>query len=217
MFCIGSNNVKYRWYTFVVYKEDITLTELVDIMTSSKLPTMISPCHDKDVITEDDIEKYKKRNMYDENLHILGSPKKAHWHLIVEMPYAKQPKASLNYINDSTGLNLSYCSGVLWFNVLCRYMCHLDESPKKAQYSQTQCVYLNGFNADFTLPTPPKSKRVIRRDLLLFIRSNPYVTFTDVVIAFMDDDEVSEFIEKKAFYVKSLIQDQNFSSFAKQC
>lgn len=206
---MGYNHIKHRYYACIIYNENNTEHEMLQVLKDSKIPCIVSPLHCDDVWTETDVLRIKddRPELFDDSYHIPGGKKKSHWHVIFEMPYSKQPKSSLAYLNDNLpkSYHLNYIEGVGVLSIYCRYLCHLDD-PSKAQYPKEQCHILNNMFVDFSKPSPPKTQRNLLNDLTFFIANNN-TNITRLINVYREDDEMLKFIVKNTYFVKILIQE----------
>lgn len=200
------NHIKHPFYSFVVYKEDITAHELKEICLSSTLPCYISPCHDKDIYRQEDIDKYMKNNSDGVLPFTLGEVKKAHWHVAVRLPYMRSPKSALAFLQDNFSLlDINYIVPYDLLNHLCRYWSHLDH-PNKVQYNPRDAIALNGFVVDLTQPQIPKPEKDIVLDIISFIKENPSINFYKLFRHFYDNEQARKYIEKHTYLVNLLIE-----------
>lgn len=200
---------------FIVYKEDIgDFSRLSYICKISQLPCFISPLHDSDLYSEVDLKKYQEGNNEDLPEWSVGDVKKPHWHVLVQMPYPKQPKSSLQFIQDNFSLlDINYIVPADFKSQWCRYFSHLD-NPEKAQYDPHLCVAINGFIPDLTPPKLYKPPRCIRKELMDFISLNAKgLTLFYVIQHFNKDDEIIEYIERHTSLVNTLISDCRYLEF----
>lgn len=210
---MGANHVKSLYYSAIFYLENSSKLELISVLKKMNIPCLVSPLHDKDVWNEASINKWNDKHKNEDCPYELGELKKAHFHVIFQLPYPKQPKSALLYINSLLPLSyeLSYVDSVGWLNLYCRYLCHADD-PDKAPYNKMDIVNINHFPEDFSLPSTPRTKRSCRRDLMITLKSNPNISFTRIVQMFVNDDDMMSYIERNAYFVKILISEgQNYA------
>ena len=97
-----------------------------DKLANLLVEALISPLHDKDVWTDEDEAENP--------VHKAGSPKKAHWHIVVSY---KNPVtfAKAREVFDEIGAVVppEPKAKVKDFQQMARYLCHLDQ-PKKHRY-----------------------------------------------------------------------------------
>ena len=118
---------------------------------------LISPLHDKDVNPD-------------------GSPKKAHWHVMVMFSSVKTKKQAA-VIRDAVG-------GVGWENVAsargyARYLCHLD-NPEKHRYDENDVVEMGGADYQETIRRVADGVRLLR-EMMDYIRENNVYFYSDFV------------------------------------
>ena len=97
---LGKNHVKCLHYSFEVYCEHFSVTELDVILAKSLVPCIRSPAHCKDNYSELDLKRYMENHDGEVPSWSVGDRKKPHWHIIYQCPYPKSPKASLSYIQN---------------------------------------------------------------------------------------------------------------------
>ncbi len=116
---------RYRTWTFVLYPEscpDDWQETLIGV------PFVRSPLHDRDVNAD-------------------GSPKKAHWHVLVSFDSMK----SYQQIKELTdALNAPSPQSCKDSRALCRYFLHMD-NPEKAQYNKVDLLVGGGFDIEQAL------------------------------------------------------------------
>ena len=131
---IKAKNAKYdakragkraRAWTAMMYQEsapDGWKDKLADLLVEA----LVSPLHDQDVWTDEDEAENP--------VHKAGSPKKAHWHIVVSY---KNPVtfAKAREVFDEIGAVVppEPKAKVKDFQQMARYLCHLDQ-PKKHRY-----------------------------------------------------------------------------------
>lgn len=204
---MASNNVKHLYYACEYYFDDLTIYELDDALSSCQIPSLRSPIHEFDTITQSDIDRYKEKGCFNEEVHILGAPKKKHVHVMFLMPYNKQPKSSLIYINENlpNSFKINWILGIGFPPIMMRYFCHLD-NPEKFQYPINQLKTFHDFPLNLHKPSPPKDQRNILNDLRLYIMGNN-TNITRLIEIYKDDDDMLKFIVKNTYFIKILIQE----------
>lgn len=205
---MSTNHVKNLFYSSIFYLDNSTEAEILSILKSMKIPCLVSPLHDSDVVTERDVEKWNKKHPDEVYQYNVGDLKKPHYHVIFKMPYPKQPKSSLLYVNAllPSSYELNFIEPIGFLNLYCRYLYHADQ-PDKHLYNKDDIVNFHNFPSDFDLPSPPKSKRICRNELMQSIRDNPGISCTGLVSIFMEDDEMMTYIERNAYFVKILVSE----------
>lgn len=148
--------IRTRVFAFILYA-DSAPPNWRDILTEWHTEVLVSPYHDKDVNPD-------------------GSPKKAHWHVMVMFSSVKT-YAQAAEIRDSV-------NGVGWENVAssrgyARYLCHLD-NPEKAQYSTDDVLELGGADYMETIRRAADSVR-ITSEMMDYIAENDIIYYSDFV------------------------------------
>lgn len=203
---MSENHVKNRFYCAVFYFDDLSKFELLTALRNMNIPILVSPVHNLDVWDEDEKMRWEKSHKDEIFPYELGMYKKEHVHVIFEMPYPKQPKSSLIYLNAllPSNLELNFILPVGFINLYCRYLCHLD-NPDKVQYDRSEIINIHNFPENFDLPSTPRSKRSCRRDLMNCINSNKGISFSRLINIYLFDDDMMEYIERNCFFVKTLL------------
>lgn len=115
---------KNRYWAFVLYLESAP-EDWKDKLQLTGLPICLSPYHDKDLNPD-------------------GTPKKPHYHVILCFggpTTFNNVKTITDSLNQPIPIPLQQVKGYY------RYLTHMD-NPEKAQYSEKDIQYLNGFNID---------------------------------------------------------------------
>ena len=118
---------KMRNFTFIVYPESAPI-DWIEQITALGLPWAMSPLHDKDLNPDD-------------------TPKKPHYHCIIQYPNTTPIKAFAKII-----MPLSHCAipqKCMSVVGAYRYFIHLD-NPEKYQYERDEIKVYNGFEVSLT-------------------------------------------------------------------
>lgn len=115
-----AKETRKRNWTFVVY-EDSAPDGWREALADQCVPCFISPYHDADVNPD-------------------GTPKKAHWHVVVMFTSLHTEAQAQELSNLCSGVKVQQVKDVVGMS---RYLCHLD-NPEKAQYSISDVVCLGG-------------------------------------------------------------------------
>lgn len=116
-------DAKSREWWCVVYPESAP-DNWRELVQETFLEAFISPLHDKDVLPD-------------------GTPKKAHYHVVLAWPGPTTYSNAKTVIQSFGGVIQPKVIGSL--RGVCRYLCHLD-NPDKAQYKIEDVVCFNGAN-----------------------------------------------------------------------
>ena len=158
------SNVKGRNWAFIMYPESMP-SDWFDKLQMTGLPFAISPLHDKD-------------------LNPTGDEKKPHYHVLTyyENPTTANSVKLLvsNLVNGTAPIKLESLRGMY------RYHIHKD-NPEKYQYSDTDRIFINGFDfkrcEDLSYD---ETKAILRK-----IRSDIY-EYCDLLDFYQDNDLVNE-------------------------
>lgn len=156
-------NQRSRNWSFIVYPESAT-KNWKQILQDLYVPTVISPLHDKDVNPE-------------------GSPKKAHYHILLMFKGVKSYKQILDI---TTSLNAPIPQIVHSAKGLVRYMAHLD-NPEKAQYEIGDIEGLSGVDLTELLKPSSQDRYSMIREMLQFINDNQIIEFEDILYYAMQE------------------------------
>ena len=176
-------------WEIILYPESLPEKTWQEIIFSTKVPCVLSPCHNMDFMTELDVEKgYKDklkefpamtRAEYENIFYAVGDVKKEHYHLIVN--YGNGANKSMEQVQEDFCIPLNSKKVpeiVKSERGAVRYLCHLDH-PQKAQYRIDEVRFFNGYN--------PKD---------YFDISNADVDRLNIdIIQFIDDNNVSGYYE----------------------
>lgn len=149
-----TTEARTRNYATVVYPESAP-TNWRDILDSERIPTLISPLHDKDI-----------------NQSADNTPKKPHYHVIVMFSSVKTKMQAKAIFDKIGGVG---CEAVQSIRGYARYLCHLD-NPDKAQYSQADVVALNGadYYANIEIATD-KYKAI--KEMIAWCKANDIISY----------------------------------------
>lgn len=164
-----SKNVKKRNWAFILYPESAP-EDWYDILTKCGVQSSISPLHDKD-------------------LDPTGTPKKAHYHVIL----CYNGPTTYNAVNTlCESLSASIPQPLEQVRGYYRYFTHKD-NPEKYQYDEKDIQCINGFNIlDFCELT--KSEVIIyKRNLQTLIRDYNITEYCDFMDYLLDNQLVNEY------------------------
>lgn len=149
-----STESRTRNYATVVYPESAP-DDWISIIDGERIPTLISPCHDRDI-----------------NQSADNTPKKPHYHVIVMFSSVKT-KAQAKAIFDKIGG--VGCEAVQSIRGYARYLCHLD-NPEKAQYDQAGVIALNGADYFSNIEIATDKYKAIK-EMIQWCKSNDVVSY----------------------------------------
>ena len=111
---------RFRNFATVVYPESAPENWL-EILSDEKIPTFVSPLHDKDI-------------------NPGGEPKKLHYHVMVMFEGKKSQDQVSELFSAFGGVGVEIVKSMRGY---ARYLCHMD-NPEKAQYDQGQVKCFGG-------------------------------------------------------------------------
>lgn len=137
-----------------------------DKLQETGLPIAISPLHDKDINPD-------------------GTPKKAHYHIILCYSGPQTFNAVKTFCN---GLNQPRPQALEAVKGYYRYFTHMD-NPEKAQYSEEDIIHVNGFNIMDYITLTSAEVSVLKREVQNFIRDNNILEYCDLLDMLMDGEQ----------------------------
>lgn len=151
-------NQRTRNWTMVVYPESVVL-DWKERLQKLYAPLLISPLHDKDKNPD-------------------GTPKKAHYHVLIMFEGVKSYNQILEITEDIKATIPQICHSA---KGLARYMAHMD-NPDKAQYKTDDIVSLNGADLSELLKPSSQDRYTMIGEMLDFINDNQIMEFEDILI-----------------------------------
>lgn len=187
-------NVKKRNWAFVLYPESAP-KDWVEQLRQSGIQCAISPLHDKDVDP-------------------TGTPKKAHYHII------------LVYGNPTTFNNVkSFTNGKLGQTIpqpleqvrgYYRYLTH-EDNPEKVQYSKADIQTLNGFDISDFCEMSKSEVTKITRDIVAFVRENDIDEYSELIEIIVDAGETLanwfEVARSNTLFFRGYIESRRFRKY----
>lgn len=150
------------------------------------VPFAVSPLHDSD-IRED------------------GTPKKAHWHVILYWPggsttYRTAAAIMRDVLHGTIPIPLVSPRGYY------RYFAHLD-NPKKAQYDPKDIINGNGFDIGNFLELTTQEENELCRKLVEIIEAQNITEYWDLLLWTMYNEKsfVFEFVRKNTLFLNSAV------------
>lgn len=149
-------DTRYRNFATVVYPESAPENWL-EILGDEKIPTFISPLHDKDV-------------------NPGGEPKKLHYHVVVMFEGKKSQEQVAELFSSFGGVGVEIVKSIRGY---ARYLCHMD-NPEKAQYDQGQVKCFGG--ADYpSVVGLAIDKYIAIKEMILFCDETGIMSYSDLL------------------------------------
>lgn len=162
----AKENKRYLSWTFVVYPESAP-DDWKDRINDLHVKYAVSPLHDRD--TNGD-----------------GSPKKAHWHVVLAFDTVKS-YSQIKEITDQINAPIPQAVNSLVGTI--RYLAHLD-NPEKAQYNVEDIETGGNFPLAEILKKSPSERKAIVRDIYQYILDHDLTEYHEIVdYAFLHNDE----------------------------
>lgn len=153
---MAKKDTRVRNWTFVLYPESAP-DNWRDLIDELHVPWIESPLHDKD-------------------LNADGTPKKAHWHILLIFK-GKKSFEQIKSITDALSAPIPQpCDDTTG---LVRYFAHLD-NPEKYQYSRSDIVGHCGANVGDLVRASSAERYQFIDDMMEFIKSNHITEFQDL-------------------------------------
>lgn len=148
---------RFRNFEFIVYPDSAT-EDWKDFLKAIHVPVFISPLHDKDKWTRDDIIRHPDKK--------VGELKKPHYHVMLMFDGVKRPHAVYeSFVRPILGVGYTDhdfdpepdIAGIVNSKVgYARYLCHMD-NPEKAPYSPADVEQYGGADYMFACNLPKDS------------------------------------------------------------
>lgn len=174
---------RVRNFATVMYPESAPENWL-ETLDGLHVPAFVSPLHDKDVNPN-------------------GSPKKAHWHVLIMFAGVKTQEQAQAVISAIGGVG---CESVSTVRGYARYLVHAD-NPEKAQYSKSDVKAFSGADYDAITHLPTDDVKMIR-EMMEYIRVNQvtgFAMFADIC-ARDHEDWFRALVTKSAYFIKEYIK-----------
>lgn len=182
---------RYRNYAFILYPESMP-KNWKDIIEEWKVPTFVSPLHDKDV-KED------------------GELKKPHYHALLMFDGVKSKDQVLELVGP---LGVKHLENVDSKKGYARYLCHLDSLDKK-HYNTNDVICFS--SADYSLYSGKQvKKKDVISDILEWTKKEGVYSYSDVLdYALKSDNEswISLLTSKSAIVVKDYLKSKYWSDY----
>lgn len=190
---------KARGWTFLIYPESAP-ENWIDILRETHLGILLSPLHDKDTFTALDENKNPE--------HKAGSLKKPHYHVMLLFD---GPARSSQALTALAPLNINYVEPVSSIRNLTRYFAHLDDADK-AQYDAMEIQAFNGAVIDLSRELSAEEKRLVRQQVLNWIRENNITEYKDCIYYAMDcEPDWLDFIANHTIMLNGLLRSIRYS------
>jgi hypothetical protein len=152
---------------------------------------MISPCHDKDVWSDQDELQatYEERHRLDYPI-IAGEPKKPHWHLMLCFTSDKSQRQFDEIVKP---LGFVRTQRTADRNAMARYFCHLDQ-PDKYRYAVSDCEFLGAYDPGDTMSPKWAEGKYVWHEILEIARGYEY--FCDFIEYVQLDESYMDFLLK---------------------
>lgn len=180
---------KHRNYAFIVYPENNSIDIISDFLDTHSIPAFISPLHDKDFDTNNQL-------------------KKPHYHILLNFSYPIEYNSVISLLSP---FNINFLTVVYSSSSYYRYLCHLD-NPEKAQYSLKDIRPCGGARA---LQVGRDQCTAGKLEELLDIIECKNIGELSELVAFLlreKNTEMLEFVCKKSFLVDRIVTSSRYKN-----
>lgn len=143
-------------YATIIYQESAR-PNWKELLASLLVPALVSPIHDRDTLED-------------------GTPKKAHFHVLLLYPSQKSREQAAADIAVFGGVG---CEQVKNSTGYARYLIHAD-NPEKAQYKPSDVQEFCGAKFERYL-VAQVDRLAVMREMIAFVRDNKLLCFADLV------------------------------------
>lgn len=174
---------RLRNFATVVYPESAPENWL-ERLDGLHVPAFVSPLHNQDVNPD-------------------GSPKKAHWHVLIMFAGVKTQEQAQAVISAIGGVG---CESVSTVRGYARYLVHAD-NPEKAQYSKSDVRAFSGADYDAITHLPTDDVKMVR-EMMEYIRVNQIASFAQFAdVCAVDHEEwFRALVTKSTYFIKEYIK-----------
>lgn len=148
--------IRTRNWATVVYPESAP-DKWKEILQDTHVTAFISPLHDADVNPD-------------------GTPKKAHYHVLLAFDGPKTPEQADRIFKKIGGVGREKVSSLRGY---ARYLCHLD-NPEKHQYDMAAVVLINGADYKSAISLPTDKYNAIR-EMIAYCSANQIYSYADLL------------------------------------
>lgn len=185
----GRGRGRTRNFATVVYPESAPENWL-ETLDGLHVPAFVSPLHDQDVNPD-------------------GSPKKAHWHVLIMFAGVKTTEQAQAVIDAIGGVG---CESVSTVRGYARYLVHAD-NPEKAQYDKSHVRAFSGADYDAITHLPTDDVKMVR-EMMEYIRVNQIASFAQFadVCAAEHEEWFRALVTKSTYFIKEYIKSLTWES-----
>lgn len=168
----------------LLYPEDIDVTEnetvrgrIMAYVEGLRVPAALSPLHDKDQYTLEDVRKWIKRNeergmteeWFAEHMPRVGQIKKPHYHLMITFKGNKTREQLTGMLSDLCDVPVTRWEVIEHWDSALRYLAHMD-SKDKYPYNPQEIVGFGGLDLSPLVRTDEISRMNAQEEIRQEIR-----------------------------------------------
>lgn len=186
-------NEKSRYWAFVIWPESLP-EDWKQRLIDTHLEMAVSPLHDQDQDPD--------------------GPKKPHYHVLLKYGNVTTMKNISSIIREALGTGIGSGDGAIkrvnsargYF----RYLCHLD-NPEKAQYKETDILYLNGFDSSTLISETDMENLII--EVSKIARTIKAGSYKELYYYLLDNGLIAEVkaLQHNTIHFKALLDREGWS------
>lgn len=188
---LSDTGAKVRNVIGLIYIEDLeavgkTYGDLLAYLDSKHCRAVVSPVHDRDTFTRQDVFDWCERHIdpetgdldehYIDSAPYVGKPKKKHVHVGILSKSQRNASEWSAYMSGLLKLRPSVWEKMEDFDGFTRYCAHLD-SPDKAQYSAFDIVGIAGVDLSCLLKTDEHERISNFTELMSIVQERGFKSF----------------------------------------
>lgn len=173
-------NAKGRTWCMIFYPESLP-SNWQEIVESWGHPVAISPLHDSDVNAD-------------------GTPKKAHYHVILRYPNVTTFRKIASYCEELNQPQPQLCDSIKW---AFEYFTHKN-APTKHQYNETDIKVINGFELRDYYTETRSEKGGQRKEVIDLICCCELYNFSQLVDLLLElgKYDLLDYVEEKTYFIE---------------
>lgn len=215
---LSTTGAKVRRVIALVYLEDLekrgkTYWDLIGYLDHLHLKAVVSPIHDRDTFTADDVLDWCTRHIdpetgdldthYLDNAPYVGKPKKPHCHIGILMTSQKDAYQWSELMEGCVHIRPTMWDQMLDYAGFVRYCAHLD-SPEKAKYSPFEVHSLGGADLSDLLKDDKMEKIATLTEVMHLSMTQDFKYFhqvADAAFKSQDIDQINCVVGRSSFFI----------------
>lgn len=196
--------MKGRDWSTIVYEDKYKIEYIIDMLEDSGIICAISPRHDKDIYTQEDYEKWERKNENKPEWKV-GDFKKPHYHVLIHF---NGPTTYNNIKNICDMIGATIPKKVYSNAGYYKYLCHL-ENDDKAKYEPKDIKIINGFEVTMT----DNEEIVMTQEIIRDIKTQEFREYKDIVDYYDEIGDLDRFnlVKKQVNFFSKYINSKRWS------